>query len=120
MFEVPVPHVQKPEAWLKKQLDIINVTISLEPKQATHVCPPLLRCPQLQVACLAPIFLVVSSAAAVEGAAAVISVSLDPLEAAIDDQQVQWLKTFAAELPAALQKAGKWSKPSCYMSVQHV
>lgn len=103
--------VQYPNDWLKKQLDIEALSVSMAAQQL--VSPdsqkdeaPLLRTKALRLAVLAPVFAVLADRAVVGQTTAVIDVILEPIIATVSKQQVAWLKTFAQMLPTVLAARG--------------
>ena len=102
--------LQHPNEWLKKQLDIEDVAVSI---QARHTAPaaslettPLLRTRRLSIAALAPVFAVLADRAVVGQTTAVIDINLAPIQCNATDQQIGWLRTFADTIPTVLAARG--------------
>jgi len=103
--------MQHANDWLKKQLELDNITVSIE---AQHImsdnateATPLLRSKSLRVAALAPVFAVLADRSVVGQTTAVIDVDLHPLICSISSQQVAWLRVFAQAVPTVLAARGE-------------
>ncbi|KAK9810603.1 hypothetical protein WJX73_003685 [Symbiochloris irregularis] len=104
---------EQPQDWLKKVLKVQNVTISLSDQKQPGVAPsslaPLLRTQSFQVAATMPVFAILDPQRRAVAAAryqASIAISVDWLHASVTDQQLVWLRVFAASI-AALQRQQK-------------
>lgn len=97
--------------WLKKQLDIEDITISLSAQHTSAESlkddAPLLRTRAVRLAVLAPVFAVLADRTVVGQTTAVTDLLLEPVVAAVSSQQVSWLKTFAQMMPTVLAARGK-------------
>lgn len=98
--------VQNPSDWLKKQLEIVNIALSVGAVNATEVEEPLLRTSRLQIAALAPVFAIVGNRAAAGQTTAIVDVVLEPVRAVISSQQLCWLRTFAQTVSTVLAARG--------------
>lgn len=102
--------MQHANDWLKKQLDIENVAISIQPQQAPPSAladnVPVLRSKHLHFAALAPVFAVLANRAVVGQTTADIDVTLAPIVCTITNDQLAWLKVFAQSLPTVLAARG--------------
>ena len=103
--------MQHANDWLKKQLELENITVSI---QAQHTASdnakeatPLLRLKSLRVAALAPVFAVLADRSVVGQTPAVIDIDLHPLICCISSQQVAWLRVFAQAIPTVLAARGE-------------
>lgn len=104
--------MQKPDLWLKKVVEIQKAALWLDERQGEGRVessqPPLVRLPSASVAALLPVFAVIEAvpeAGVGEDLKARVSVSLASIEAAVNERQIEWLRTFAASM-LALQAAG--------------
>ena len=102
--------LQHPNEWLKKQLDIEDVAVSI---QARHNAPaasletaPLLLIRRMSIAALSPVFAVLADRAVVGQTTAVIDINLAPIKCNATNQQIIWLRTFADTIPTVLAARG--------------
>ena len=102
--------MQHANEWLKKQLEVDNIAVSIQPQKmvpdTASEAAPLLRTRCLRIAALAPVFAVLADRAVVGQTTAVIEASLDPLTCFISNHQVAWLKVFAQTIPTVLAARG--------------
>jgi hypothetical protein len=103
--------MQHANDWLKKQLELENITVSI---QAQHIASdngteatPLLRLKSLRIAALAPVFAVLADRSVVGQTTAVIDIDLHPLICCISSKQVAWLRVFAQAIPTVLAARGE-------------
>ena len=103
--------MQHANDWLKKQLEIEDVTLSIHPQQKLPEklteAAPVLRTSCLRIAALAPVFAVLADRGVVGQTTAVIDVNLEPVTCSISSQQVAWLKVFTQTLPTVLAAQGR-------------
>ena len=99
--------LQNPGDWLKKQLEITDIAVSLRAIQSVETGEPLLRTTGLRIAALAPVFAVVANRAAAGQTTAIFDVSLEPATAALSSLQLSWLRTFVQTIPTVLAARGK-------------
>ena len=98
---------QNPGDWLKKQLDITDIAVSLGAIGSAETAEPLLKTAGLQVAALAPVFAVVANRAAAGQTTAIFDVNLEPVTAVLSSLQLSWLRTFAQTIPTVLAATGE-------------
>ena len=107
-------YMQYANDWLKKELKVEDITVSLAAQQTSAQSlndeAPLLRTRALRLAVLAPVFAVLANRAVVGQTTAVIDLLLEPVLASVSSQQVSWLKIFARMMPTVL--AARGNKPT--------
>ena len=102
--------LQNPSEWLKKQLEIVDVAMSVQAANSVIVGEPLVRSPGLQIAVLAPVFAVIGNKGATGETTATIHVGLEPVKAVISCQQLQWLRTFYQTVSTVLAARGELTR----------
>lgn len=103
--------MQNPSEWLRKQLEIVDIALSVQAANSIQVGEPLVRTPRLQLAVLAPVFAVVGNKAAAGQTTATVDVTLEPVKAVISSQQLQWLRTFYQTVSTVLTARGELTQP---------
>ena len=101
--------MQFPNDWLKKHLDIEDLSVNVTARQPlSDGEPPLLRTRAVRLAVLAPVFAVLADRAVAGQTTAVIDIIVEPVLAKVSSQQVAWLKTFTQMLPTVLAARGMY------------
>lgn len=99
--------LQNPNDWLKKHLDIEDITVNVSARHTLSGSDsPLVRTRALRLAALAPVFAVLADRAVAGQTTAVIDIVLEPVIATVSSQQVTWLKTFAQMMPTVVAARG--------------
>lgn len=104
--------LQNPNDWLKKHLDIEDITVNVSAQQTlSDHDSPLVRTRALRLAALAPVFAVLADRAVAGQTTAVIDIILEPVIATVSSQQVTWLKTFSQMMPTVMAARGTYRQP---------